>query len=195
MGGSFNPIHIGHLVTAEEARVRFGLDEVIFMPAGVHPYDKPMPGGATADHRFEMTAIAIADNEHFSISRYEIDRVATSYTVDTLQHYRAERPDDELYFITGADAILEILAWKNPEELLELAILIAATRPGYPLERLAETTGRLGAPGRIQVMEIPAIGVSSSLVRRKVAAGESIRYLVPEGVERFIEKENLYRQE
>ena len=194
MGGSFNPIHIGHLVTAEEARCRFELGEVIFMPAGVHPLGKAMPGGATAEHRYRMTAIAVADNVNFSVSRYEIDNGGTSYTVDTIRHFSAEWPATELYFITGADAILEILKWKDPSELLKMAILIAATRPGYPLERLAETTSSLGSPERILIMEIPAIGISSSLIREKVAAGRSIKYLVPEGVERFIEKEKLYRQ-
>lgn len=194
MGGTFNPIHIGHLVTAAEARDRFGLDEVVFMPAGVHPHDKQMPGGVTVETRYLMTVIATAADPGFSVSRFEIDSGETSYTVDTVRHYREMRPEADLYFITGADAILEILEWKDPEELLAMATLIAASRPGYPLEKLSESTARLGSPGRIQVMEIPAIGVSSSLIRDKVAAGKSISYLVPEGVERFIEKENLYRQ-
>jgi len=194
MGGTFNPIHVGHLVTAEEARCRFSLDEVMFMPAGVHPHGKEMPGGVSDEQRYEMTAIAIAGNEHFSVSRYEIDSGRTGYTVDTIRHLRGERPDAELFFITGADAVLEILKWKDPGELLKMATLIAATRPGYDLGQLAQTTAGLGSPERIQVMEIPAIGVSSSLIREKAAAGRSIKYLVPEGVERFIEKEKLYRQ-
>lgn len=194
MGGTFNPIHIGHLVTAEEARDRFSLDKVIFMPTGVHPHDKAIPGGATPEIRYQMTAIATADNPDFEVSRFEIDGDGTSYTVDTIRHFREEMPAAEIFFITGADAVLEILEWKDPKELLEMAVLIAASRPGYPLEKLSETTRRLGQPERIQVMEIPAIGISSSLIREKVASGNSIKYLVLESVERFIEKEKLYRQ-
>lgn len=194
MGGTFNPIHIGHLVTAAEARSRFRLDDVVFMPTGMHPYDKPTPGGVTAETRYLMTVIATAADPGFSVSRFEIDSGETDYTVDTIRHYREEQPGAELFFITGADAIRDILEWKDPGELLTMATLIAATRPGYPLERLSESTARLGSPGRIEVMEIPAIGISSSLIRAKVAAGESISYLVPEGVERFIEKERLYLQ-
>lgn len=106
MGGTFNPIHIGHLVTAEEARVRFELDKVIFMPTGVHPHDKPIPGGTTPEMRYRMTVIATEDNPDFEVSRFEIDGDATSYTVDTIRHYRNKEPGAELYFITGADSIL-----------------------------------------------------------------------------------------
>lgn len=194
MGGTFNPIHIGHLVAAEEARGSFGLERVVFMPAGRHPHSKAIPGGATAEHRYEMTVIATADNDRFSVSRFEIDRRETSYTVDTVRHFLEESPGADVFFITGADAILEILEWKDPDELLGMATLIAVPRPGYPLDRLSETTGRLRRGERIRIMEAPAIGVSSSLIRERVAAGMSIRYLVPEGVERFIEKEKLYRQ-
>lgn len=194
MGGTFNPVHIGHLVAAEEARTSYRLDEVVFMPAGVHPHDKAIPGGATAETRFRMVAIATGTNPGFSVSRHEIDRGDTSYTVDTVRHYRGEFPDAEIFFITGADAVMDILDWKDPGELLELATLIVASRPGYALDELSDAADRLGAAGRIRVMEIPAIGVSSSMIRDRVAAGQSIKYLVPEGVERFIEKENLYRQ-
>lgn len=194
MGGTFNPVHIGHLVAAEEARVSYSLDEVVFMPAGVHPHDKAIPGGATAESRYQMVVIATETNPGFSVSRYEIDRGDISYTVDTVRHFRGEFADAEIFFITGADAVMDILDWKDPAELLELATLIAASRPGYDLDRLSDSAERLGAAGRIRVMEVPAIGVSSSMIRERVAAGQSIKYLVPEDVERFIEKEDLYRQ-
>lgn len=192
MGGTFNPIHIGHLVCAEEAAWQYGLEQIIFMPTGLPPH-KEIAGGTGSESRYLMTVIAVAGNPRFRVSRLEIDRQQLCYTVDTVRELKQDRPDDELYFITGADAVLEILDWKDPEELLEMATLIAATRPGYPLDKLSEITNRFSRQDRVKVMEIPAIGVSSSLVRERVAQGRSIRYLVPEGVERFIEKEGLYR--
>lgn len=194
MGGTFNPIHVGHLVAAEEARERYRLDRVDFVPAGVHPHGKEIPGGATAGHRLRMTGIATADNPAFGVSRFEVDGGGTSYSVDTVRHYRDENPAADIYFITGADAALELPTWKEPGELLALATVVAAIRPGYTLERLEEVAGSLGRSGRIEAMEMPLIGISSSLIRERVAAGKSIRYLVPGGVERFIEEEELYRQ-
>ncbi len=192
MGGTFNPIHIGHLVCAEEALSQYALDRILFMPAGLPPH-KEIEGGTSARARYLMTVIATAGNPRFHVSRHEVDSGRVCYTVDTMRHLAEQHPQAKLFFITGADAVLEILDWKDPAELLRLATLIAATRPGYPLDRLAEITGRIGGEGRVELMEIPAIGVSSSMVRERVAQGMSIRYLVPEGVERFIEKEGLYR--
>lgn len=191
MGGTFNPIHIGHLVCAEEAVSHYGLDRVLFMPTGTPPH-KDIEAGISSEDRYRMTEIATSGNPRFEVSRYEIEKKQVCYTVDTLRHFRAELPEAELFFITGTDAVVEILEWKDPEEILELATLIAATRPGFPLDRIPGRIRELMEEGRVQVMEIPCIGVSSSLVRERVAAGRSIRYLVPEGVERFIEKERLY---
>lgn len=193
MGGTFNPIHIGHLVCAEEAAWQFGLDQVIFMPAGLPPH-KEVAGGAGAEARYLMAATATADNPRFEVSRYEVDKEQLCYTVDTIRHFREQAPEAELYFITGADAVLEILQWKDPGELLEMAVLIAATRPGYPLDRLPAAMSGYIERRQVIVMEVPAIGISSSLIRQRVAMGRSIRYLVPDGIERFIEKEGLYRQ-
>lgn len=190
MGGTFNPIHIGHLVCAEEAASSFGFDEIVFMPAGLPPH-KQVPGGATAEHRYLMTVMATADNPRFRVSRFEIEKEQPSYTVDTVRYFRQQAPEAQIYFITGADAILEILDWKDPQELLQMATLIAATRPGYPLDRFASQSG-LMKDGSVRLMEIPAIGISSSEIRERVAGGRSIRYLVPDPVERFIEKERLY---
>ncbi|MHB9111227.1 MAG: nicotinate-nucleotide adenylyltransferase [Thermoleophilia bacterium] len=191
MGGTFNPIHIGHLVCAEEAVSQYGLDRVLFMPTGTPPH-KDIEAGVSSEDRFRMTEIATFDNPRFEVSRYEIDKKQVCYTVDTVRHLKNELPEAELFFITGTDAVVEILEWKDPEETLQLATLIAATRPGFPLDRIPERIRELMDEGRVRVMEIPCIGVSSSLVRERVAAGRSIRYLVPEGVERFIEKERLY---
>ncbi len=193
MGGTFNPIHIGHLVCAEEAVSQYGLDEIIFMPTGLPPH-KEIGGGTSPEARYLMTVIATVVNPRFQVSRYELDKKQLCYTVDTVRYLREKKAGVELFFITGADAVLEILDWKDPEELLQMANLIAATRPGYPLDRLSEITGSFFRQDQVKVMEIPAIGVSSSLVRERVGRRMSIRYLVPVGVEQFIEKEGLYRQ-
>lgn len=190
MGGTFNPIHIGHLVTAEEALLAFDLREVIFVPAG-QPWQKARDV-ADSEHRYLMTVIATASNAHFRVSRMEIDRPGPTYTIDTLRHFRDELGDVELYFITGADAILQILTWKDPEEILAEARFIAATRPGYDLDRLEKELPE-GFGDRVHVLEIPALAISSTDVRRRVREGRPVRYLLPEGVARYIEKNGLYR--
>jgi nicotinate-nucleotide adenylyltransferase len=191
MGGTFDPIHYGHLVTAEEALVQFGLDSVLFVPTG-RPWMKEHEVVSPAEDRYLMTVIATASNPLFSVSRMEVDRDGPTYTVDTLRGLKAERGDEtDLFFVTGADAIVEILQWKEPGELFDLAHFIAATRPGYDLKGLEAY-----APGdrsEISVMNIPALAISSTDIRRRVAEGHPIRYLVPEGVKSYIEKERLYR--
>ena len=190
MGGTFNPIHIGHLVTAEEALFAFGLREVVFVPAG-QPWQKERIDVAESEHRYLMTVIATASNSHFRVSRIEIDRPGPTYTVETLRALRSELGDVELYFITGADAILTILTWKDPAEVLGEARFIAATRPGYDLDRLEKELPE-GLGDRVHVLEIPALAISSTDVRRRVREGRPVRYLLPEGVARYIEKNALY---
>jgi len=190
MGGTFDPIHYGHLVTAEEALVQFSLDEVIFVPTG-QPWMKEGREVSPAEDRYLMTVIATASNPRFRVSRIEIDREGRTYTVDTLLALSAENPDAELYFITGADAILEIFEWKDPEEVLSHAHFIAATRPGYDLARF-DAAASTRHPN-VSVMNIPALAISSTDVRERVRAGRPIRYLVPEGVKSYIEKAGLYR--
>lgn len=189
MGGTFDPIHYGHLVTAEEALVQFALDAVIFVPTG-QPWMKERTDVSPAEARYLMTVIATASNPRFGVSRIEIDRGGPTYTVDTLRALAAENPDAELYFITGADAMLEIFEWKDPDEVLSHAHFIAATRPGYDLARF-EATASTGHPN-VSVMNIPALAISSTDVRERVREGRPIRYLVPEGVKSFIEKAGLY---
>jgi len=191
MGGTFNPIHLGHLVTAEEALYAFALREVVFVPAG-QPWQKDRSGVADAEHRYLMTVIATASNPHFRVSRMEIERPGPTYTIETLRRLRTEIGDVELYFITGADAILQILTWKDPEEVLGEARFIAATRPGYDLDRLEKELPE-GFGDRVHVLEIPALTISSTDVRRRVRDGRPVRYLVPEGVARYVEKSGLYR--
>jgi nicotinate-nucleotide adenylyltransferase len=191
MGGTFDPIHHGHLVTAEEARSQFSLDEVVFVPTG-QPWMKADREVSPAEDRYLMTVIATSSNPHFWVSRLEIERKGPTYTVDTLQALQEEVGGEcELFFITGADAILEIFHWKETEEVLELAHFIAATRPGYDIARF-EKEAPTSHPN-VSVMDIPALAISSSDIRRRVAAGEPIRYLVPEAVQAYIEKACLYR--
>jgi nicotinate-nucleotide adenylyltransferase len=189
MGGTFDPIHYGHLVTAEEALVQFALDAVVFVPTG-RPWMKEEREVSPAEDRYLMTVIATASNPRFQVSRIEVDREGPTYTVETLRALAAEHPDAELYFITGADAMLEILDWKEPDEVLSLAHFIAATRPGYDLTRFESTAPR---HSNVSLMSIPALAISSTDVRARVGEGRPIRYLVPEGVKSYVEKAGLYR--
>ena len=187
MGGTFDPIHHGHLVAAEESRHRLELDKVLFVPTG-DPWQKSAPGVSPAADRLRMVEAAIEDNGAFEASRIEIDRDGPTYTIDTLRRLRDERRDAEFFFITGADAILEILSWKQPDEALSLATFVAVTRPGYDLSRL----GSLPELERVVVVEIPALAISSTDIRRRVAEGRPIRYLVPAPVASYIAEEGLY---
>ena len=191
MGGTFDPIHFGHLVTAEEALAQFRLDEVVFVPTG-RPWMKEHEVVSSSEDRYLMTVIATASNPRFSVSRIEVDREGPTYAVETLRALRDEQgAGTDIFFITGADAVVEILHWKDPDELFELAHFIAATRPGYDLTNLDAET--LGSPRRVETMHIPALAISSTDVRRRIAEGRPIRYLVPEGVKSYIEKAELYR--
>jgi nicotinate-nucleotide adenylyltransferase len=191
MGGTFDPIHNGHLVTAEEAYWQFDLDEVVFVPTG-RPWMKDHPDLSPPEDRYLMTVIATSPNPHFSVSRLEIDRAGETYTVDTLRALREERGEDtELFFVTGADAILEIFQWKDPEDALSLAHFIAATRPGYDIARF-EAEASTAHP-KVSVMSIPALAISSTGIRERVREGRPIRYLVPDGVVTYIDKAALYR--
>lgn len=190
MGGTFDPIHNGHLIAAEEARAAFRLDEVVFVPTGA-PWQKADGDVSAPEERYLMTVIATAANRAFSVSRVEIDRDGPTYAIDTLRAFRDERgPDVELFFITGADAILRILTWKDPEEVVGLATFIAATRPGYELTDL-EALGPL-VRTHVKVLSIPALAISSTEIRDRVATGRPIRYLVPRGVSEYIAKRGLY---
>jgi nicotinate-nucleotide adenylyltransferase len=191
MGGTFDPIHIGHMVTADEALHQLKLDEILFVPTGRAPHKRSQ--AASSEARFLMAAVAIAPHPHFWISRCEIDSPAVAYTVDTLGAIRARlAPDAELFFITGADAVLDILSWKDPEGILSQCTLIAATRPGYDLGRITDVLAGLKNRERVVTMEIPALAVSSSLIRERVADGRGVRYLVPESVDGLIRKLRLY---
>ena len=190
MGGTFDPVHHGHLLTAEEAAVQFGLDKVVFVPTG-QPWMKEQLDVSGAEHRYLMTVIATASNPRFAVSRTEIDRVGPTYTVDTLRSLKEENAHAELFFVTGADAMLEIFQWKDPAEILSMAHFIAATRPGYDIAHF-EAEAPTAHPN-VSVMNIPALAISSTDIRQRVREGRPIRYLVPEGVKSYIEKAGLYR--
>jgi nicotinate-nucleotide adenylyltransferase len=190
MGGTFDPIHHGHLVAAEEARWQFQLDQVVFVPTG-RPWQKPV-GVSSAEDRYLMTVVATASNAAFTVSRVEIDHPGPTYTVDTLRRLQAELPaGSRLFFITGADAVLQILTWKQPDQVLAMAEFIAATRPEFDLDRLVDQVP--GARGRVHRMDIPALAISSTDIRARVANGAPIHYLVPEPVASYITKRGLYR--
>lgn len=191
MGGTFDPIHHGHLVAAEEALWQSRLDVVVFVPTG-QPWMKEERKVTPAEHRFLMTVIATSSNPRFTVSRVDIEREGPTYTRDTLRAIQDEYGDEaDLFFITGADAVLEIFQWKDPKEILELAHVIAATRPGYDIARF-EAEAPTSHPN-ISVMDVPALAISSTDIRRRVQEGTSIRYLVPEAVHAYIDKWELYR--
>lgn len=193
MGGTFDPIHFGHLVTAEEALVQFNLDRVVFMPTGT-PVAKTHEGVTSAEHRYLMAVLATASNPDFEVSRLEVDRPGPTYTVDTLESLYAKYGSTaELYFITGADAVWEILTWREPERLAEMCTFIAATRPRYDLDGARRMHEEAAAKVRLEFIEVPALAISSTDIRRRVAERRPIRYLLPEAVADYVEKNGLYR--
>jgi nicotinate-nucleotide adenylyltransferase len=185
MGGTFDPIHHGHLVAASEAAARFDLDEVVFVPTG-QPYQKAKRVVTSAEDRYLMTVIATASNPRFSVSRVDIDRNGPTYTIDTLRDLRGKFVGDDLYFITGADALEQILSWHQVGELFKLAHFVGVTRPGYEL-----TDGHLPG-GSVSLVEVPAMAISSTDCRRRVGIGQPVWYLVPDGVVQYISKRSLY---
>ena len=184
MGGTFDPIHHGHLVAASEVQQSFDLDEVVFVPTG-QPWMKDAV--SSPERRYEMTVIATASNPRFTVSRVDIERGGPTYTIDTLRDIRRERPDADLFFISGADAVAQILDWKDVDELWELARFVAVSRPGHSLNIR-------GLPEqRVHSLEVPALAISSTDCRERVDRGFPVWYLVPDGVVQYISKHHLYR--
>jgi nicotinate-nucleotide adenylyltransferase len=186
MGGTFDPVHNGHLVAGSEVQARFELDEVIFVPTG-QPVGKGLEAVSPAEDRYLMTVIATASNPRFSVSRVDVDRPGSTYTVDTLADLRTLYPDDELFFITGADALEQILSWHRADQLFGLAHFVGVTRPGYDLD------DHHLPRGAVSLIEVPALSISSTSCRTRVAAGLPVWYLVPDGVVQYISKRGLYR--
>ncbi len=188
MGGTFDPIHHGHLVAASEVQAWFDLDEVVFVPTGA-PWQKTDRKVTAAEDRYLMTVIATASNPRFWVSRVDIDRGGPTYTVDTLRDLHQQLSDADLYFITGADALADIFTWRNAEELFEMAQFVGCTRPGYALD--PETIGKI-PHDRVTMIEVPALAISSTDVRRRTMRDEPVWYLVPDGVVQYIAKHQLY---
>jgi nicotinate-nucleotide adenylyltransferase len=190
MGGTFDPIHHGHLVAASEVQARFNLDEVVFVPTG-QPWQKVGKKVSQPEDRYLMTTIATASNPHFSVSRVDIERAGLTYTVDTLKDIRALRgPDIEMYFITGADALSRILTWKGVDEVFDLAHFVGVSRPGVDLG--ADDITHL-PEDKVTLLEVPALSISSTACRDRVAQGLPIWYLVPDGIVQYIAKRGLYQ--
>jgi len=185
MGGTFDPVHHGHLVAASEVQARFDLDEVIFVPTG-EPWQKTSRQVSRAEDRYLMTVIATASNPRFSVSRVDIDRAGPTYTVDTLTDLKAEYPDADLFFITGADALEQIVSWRRASDVFDLAHFIGVTRPGY------ELNGQHLPKGSVSLVEVPAMAISSTACRARTASGLPVWYLVPDGVVQYISKRSLY---
>ena len=185
MGGTFDPIHHGHLVAASEVAAVFGLDEVVFVPTG-QPWQKDSREVSKAEHRYLMTVIATASNPSFTVSRVDIDRPGPTYTIDTLRDLKSARPEADLFFITGADAMAQILSWKEIDELWSLAHFVGVTRPGHELD----DRGR----NDVSLLEVPAMAISSTDCRVRVHDAKPVWYLVPDGVVQYIAKYGLYRR-
>ncbi|ONI85722.1 nicotinic acid mononucleotide adenylyltransferase [Saccharothrix sp. ALI-22-I] len=185
MGGTFDPVHHGHLVAASEVQARFDLDEVVFVPTG-QPWQKSEREVSAAEDRYLMTVIATASNPRFSVSRVDIDRSGPTYTIDTLTDLKVAHRNADLFFITGADALEQILSWRRADDVFGLAHFIGVTRPGYELDDTHLP------PGAVSLVEVPAMAISSTAVRARTASGLPVWYLVPDGVVQYISKRGLY---
>jgi nicotinate-nucleotide adenylyltransferase len=188
MGGTFDPVHHGHLSAASEVATLFDLDEVVFVPTG-HPWQKAERAVSPAEDRYLMTVVATASNPRFSVSRIDVDRPGPTYTIDTLRDLHAQRSeDDDLFFITGADALAQILGWRAADDLFDLAHFIGVSRPGYEPVDLTRFPA-----GAVTLVEVPALAISSSDCRDRIRREHPIWYLVPDGVVQYIDKRGLYR--
>jgi nicotinate-nucleotide adenylyltransferase len=194
LGGTFDPPHLGHLVAAEEAADRLGLKRVLFLPAGQPPHKQGEPV-SPLESRLRMVELAIAGNPCFGLSRADVDRQGPSYTADLLADIRAEAgPESQLYFLVGMDSLHDLTTWKDPGRVLAQSMLVAVSRPGCPPLDLAKLESSLpGADERIVVLDTAGVDISSTDLRARVAAGQTIRYLVPDAVREFIESTGLYR--
>jgi nicotinate-nucleotide adenylyltransferase len=192
LGGTFNPPHLGHLICAQEAYRELRLDQVMLIPAGVPPH-KPVDAEPGPEHRLELCRLAICDDDRFTVSDLELRRDGPSYTVDTLDTLSTHGPSNELFLILGADIAAGLPQWHRPERVLELATVAVAKRRGTPKQAVERALEQLGAGERATFFQMPRIGISSTMVRRRVRAGQPIRYFVPDGVVEYIERHGLYR--
>ncbi|MFA5523925.1 MAG: nicotinate-nucleotide adenylyltransferase [Tissierellales bacterium] len=194
MGGTFDPIHVGHLVIAEEIRCKFKLDKVIFIPAGNPPH-KDSSRITSGEHRLQMTLLATISNPFFDVSTIELEKEEITYTIDTIKEFRTSCMDTaEFYFITGADSLLELSTWKDVDQLLSMCKFVAATRPGFQLEKIETKVRELESKYNkgIYTVSVPALQISSTDIRKRIKEGRAVKYLLPESVESYIIKHKLY---
>ena len=191
-GGTFDPIHQGHMVIAEQVMGELGLDHILFVPAGIPPHKEASSVRASTEDRYDMVEAAVEGNERFSVDRVEVDAGRPMHSVETVQILKERSPDDEWFFITGADEVSNLLAWKDPDRLLEEVVMVAATRPGYDLSRLDHLESKLRNFDRIFPVECTRVDISATGIRRRILQGKSVRYLVPEEVYEIIVERGLY---
>jgi len=191
-GGTFDPVHQGHMIIAEQVMNELGLDRVVFVPGGIPPHKEASSVRASASDRLAMVEAAVEGNERFAVDRVEIDAGRPMHSVETVSILKERAPDDDLYFITGADEVSNLLAWKDPDRLLEQVVMVAATRPGYDLSSLGHLEAALRNFDRIFPVECTRVDISATGIRRRMLQRKSIRYLVPEGVREIIEDRRLY---
>lgn len=192
-GGTFDPVHVGHLIISEQVMDELHLDHVVFVPGGIPPHKEASSVRAGAEDRLEMVQAAVTRNGRFSVDRVEIDSGRVMHSVETVQILKERSPDDEWFFITGADEVSNLLTWKGADQLLEEVVMVAATRPGYDLSRLDHLEDGLQNFDRIFPVECSRVDISATNIRRRMLQGKSIRYLVPDGVQEIIEEKGLYR--
>ena len=191
-GGTFDPVHQGHMIVAEQVMNELHLDHVVFVPGGIPPHKDASSVRANADDRFEMVKAAVAGNAKFSVDRLEVDAGRPMHSVETVGIFKERSPKDEWFFITGADEVANLLAWKEPDRLLEQVVMVAATRPGYDLSKLDHLEAALRNFDRIFPVECTRVDISATGLRRRKLQGKSVRYLVPERVYEIIEQRRLY---
>ena len=192
-GGTFDPIHQGHMVIAEQVMDELNLSRVVFVPAGIPPHKEVSSVRASAEDRFDMVEAAVAGNERFSVDRVEVDAGRPMHSVDTVRILKEREAGNDWYFITGADEVSNLLMWKEPDRLLEEVVMVAATRPGYDLSKLSHLEAGLRNFDRIFPVECTRFDISATGIRRRILQGKSVRYLVPEGVYEIIRERRLYK--
>ena len=192
-GGTFDPVHMGHMIIGEQVMDELGLDRVVFVPGGIPPHKEASSVRASAEDRLALVQAAVSGNERFSVDRVEIDAGRAMHSVETVQILKERSPRDEWFFVTGADEVSNLLTWKDPDQLLEEVVMVAATRPGYDLSRLDHLEDGLQNFDRIFPVECSRVDISATNIRRRMLQGKSVRYLVPDGVHEIIEEKGLYR--
>lgn len=192
-GGTFDPVHVGHMIISEQVMDELGLDRVVFVPGGIPPHKEASSVRASAEDRFALVEAAVAGNERFSVDRVEIDAGRAMHSVETVQILKDRSPRNEWFFITGADEVSNLLTWKDPDRLLEEAVMVAATRPGYDLSKLDHLEAGLQNFDRIFPVECSRVDISATNIRRRILQGKSLRYLIPEEVHEIMNERGLYR--